>query len=244
MKTHCVVILDKSGSMADFPEKKKRTISDFNEKVQMYKQVNKEGEQEVLGYFVTFNNHLDEHVWGKSADELAEINEEVYTPNGGTALQDAIVHVLKKLKENLVLGEKDAVLVSIITDGEENASKEHGGYAGAHAVKQLIEELQATGKWTIGYIGANQDVGAIADRYGLLHANCAVYSDKNVGTVGAAYNHSNKRAENYFHARSRGLTASLNLMSDDGSVADLTNLKEEIIAQNPELIVVNSAKKD
>jgi hypothetical protein len=224
-KTHCVVILDKSGSMDGY--KKPRTISDFNEKIQMYQEVNKEGEQEVLGYFVSFNTHLDEHIWCKPANELTQIDDTIYKPVGGTALQDAIVHVLKKLKEELVLGEKDAVLVSIITDGDENSSVNYGGPAGAQAVKKLITELQATGKWTITYIGANQNVGDVADRYGLIHANCAIYSDESVQTTGAAYAHSNMRSKCYFNARSAGMTSSSNLMSDTDEVADLTDLKEE-----------------
>ena len=94
-------------------------------------------EAKVIGYFVYLNNHLDEHAWGKPASELVEINQETYKPDGGTALQDAIAHTLKKIKEKVTLGQKDAVLVSIITDGEENASKVHGGPAGAFAIKQL-----------------------------------------------------------------------------------------------------------
>ena len=45
------------------------------------------------------------------------------------------------------------VLVTILTDGEENASKEYNG----RTIKQLIEDLKAKG-WTFTYIGANQDV--------------------------------------------------------------------------------------
>jgi len=235
-KTHCVVILDKSGSM-DGAGRKDRTISDFNEKVQMFKQVDKEGEQEVVGYFVSFNTHLDEHAWGKPASELMEINEGNYSPEGGTALQDTVVHVLGKLKEELRLGDKDAVLVSIITDGEENSSVAYRGPAGEYAVKQLIEELQATGKWTITYIGANQNMEALADRYGLLRANCAVYAADTAKTTGAAYNASNKRARKYFAARGMGQTASKNFLSDqDGAVADYTHLVEDEIPQNPDLI--------
>lgn len=235
-KTHCVVILDKSGSMNDTygaTGKKSRTISDFNEKIQMFKQVDKEGEQEVVGYFVSFNTHLDEHAWSKSASDLVEINEENYMPDGGTALQDTVVFVLKKLKEELKLRKKDAVLVSIITDGEENSSIKYSGPPGAFAVKQLIEELQATGKWTITYIGANQNVEALADKYGLLRANCAVYTADTAQTSGAAYKATNQRTEKYFTDRSKGMTASKNFLSDtDDQIANYTDLKEESHSQS------------
>lgn len=45
------------------------------------------------------------------------------------------------------------VVITIITDGLENALKE---YTGA-AVKQLVEQLKGVG-WTFTYMGANQDV--------------------------------------------------------------------------------------
>ena len=88
-----------------------------------------------------------------------------------------------------------------------------------------MRNCRPTGKWTIGYIGANQDVGKVAERYGLLHANCAVYSDQTAQTAGAAYSHSNKRARSYFASRGMGVSAFSNLMNDADAVADLTNLK-------------------
>jgi hypothetical protein len=50
------------------------------------------------------------------------------------------------------------VLVTIITDGYENASREFSG----KMIKNLVRELKAS-EWTFVYIGANQDVEAVAD---------------------------------------------------------------------------------
>ena len=50
------------------------------------------------------------------------------------------------------LEEGDAVLVTVITDGYENASCE---YSGAD-IKAMVEELSKKG-WLFTYIGANQD---------------------------------------------------------------------------------------
>ena len=51
----------------------------------------------------------------------------------------------------------DAVLVTIITDGYENASSEYNG----PAIKKLVETMKTKG-WIFTYIGANQDVEAVA----------------------------------------------------------------------------------
>ena len=55
-------------------------------------------------------------------------------------------------------GTKDYnVLVTIMTDGEENASKEYTGYD----IKKQIEELKLN-RWTFTYIGADHDVEKFA----------------------------------------------------------------------------------
>ncbi len=51
----------------------------------------------------------------------------------------------------------DSVLVTIITDGEENSSEEYTG----RAIATIIDELKKKG-WMFTYIGANQDVVSVA----------------------------------------------------------------------------------
>lgn len=46
----------------------------------------------------------------------------------------------------------DRMLVTIVTDGYENASKEYTG----SAIKALVAELKNKG-WVFAYIGANQE---------------------------------------------------------------------------------------
>jgi hypothetical protein len=65
---------------------------------------------------------------------------------------------LTKLRHQLNKEEQNQVLVTIITDGYENASREYSGIA----IKKLVGELKAQG-WVFAYIGTNQDVDAVAD---------------------------------------------------------------------------------
>jgi hypothetical protein len=55
------------------------------------------------------------------------------------------------------VADEDKVLVTVVTDGYENASREYSG----KAVKALVEELKEKG-WVFAYIGANHDVEAAA----------------------------------------------------------------------------------
>ena len=58
----------------------------------------------------------------------------------------------------------DKVLVTVVTDGYENASREYSG----NAIKTLVEELKSKG-WVFAYIGANQDVEAVAAKISITN---------------------------------------------------------------------------
>jgi hypothetical protein len=64
---------------------------------------------------------------------------------------------INKLRQVLANGADYNVLVTILTDGEENASKEYSGMA----IKNLIDELTLN-RWTFTYIGADHDVEKFA----------------------------------------------------------------------------------
>ena len=60
---------------------------------------------------------------------------------------------------------EDRVLVTIITDGYENASRTWSG----KQIKSLVQELRQMG-WTFTYIGADQDVEKVAETIGVQNS--------------------------------------------------------------------------
>lgn len=151
-KVYNLIILDESGSMQSI---KKTIIDGFNEVVQTIKGVAiKFPEQEHSVTMITFNE-LDIKTIHQNTniEVLHEIDEESYCPNSSTPLYDAMGFGITNLSR-LIENEKDYnVLVTILTDGEENASKEY-----THAsIKSLVEEYKLK-NWTFTYIGANHDV--------------------------------------------------------------------------------------
>ena len=234
-KTYVILLLDKSGSMGQYPEKKMKTISDFNEKVQMYKDVHEEGEQEVLVCLVTFNHHADEHLWCQSADELVELTEQTYLPTGGTALNDAVAYVLSKAKETIQLGENDAGMIVIMTDGDENSSQKYPGVNGNPIVNEMSQSIQevknSEGKqqWTVSWMGVSKrEVEKAAKNFSIPVANCAVLKDTNASALGAGYRATRTRQKQYFTSRSAGVVPSaVNFYSDSAEMLDCTNLTEE-----------------
>ena len=155
-QVHNLIILDESGSMESI---KPTIIEGFNELVQTIQGIEKQfPDQEHTISFLTFNSLGQKfHHFNHPVAKLQKINEKNYNPDSGTPLFDAMGHSLLKVKHHLE-GQTDYnVLVTILTDGEENASKE---FSGAD-IKKLVEELQMN-RWTFTYIGTDHDVEKIA----------------------------------------------------------------------------------
>jgi hypothetical protein len=147
-----LIILDESGSMGSI---KSATIRGCNEIVETIKDVEMRfPEQKHFISFVTFNSDgIKEILWNEEVSKLNPINERLYNPACMTPLYDAIGTSVSKLGESLPKDVTYNVLVTILTDGEENSS---GTYT-REKVKQMIDELK-TRSWTFAYIGANHDV--------------------------------------------------------------------------------------
>lgn len=91
---------------------------------------------------------------------------------GATALLDAIgrtLHKIESAQEHTAEEFRaDKVMVVIITDGYENASREYS----AEAVRQMIGRLREKG-WEFVFLGANIDAVETASHFG-IDPKCAV----------------------------------------------------------------------
>ena len=155
MKTRIfnLIIIDESGSMKSI---KKAAIDSVNETIQTIRSAQKKHEeQEHFVSLVTFNDDVKTIYECVSVNEVKELTAETYLPDCCTALHDAMGISLNKLRPKVA--DVDKVLVTVVTDGYENASREYSG----KAIKALVDELKDKG-WVFAYIGANQDVEAVA----------------------------------------------------------------------------------
>ena len=164
-----LIILDESGSMATIA---KQAVSGLNETFQTIRNAQKEHqEQQHFISFVTFNSARIKSVMNRQKVESdKKMKWTDYKPDDCTPLFDAMGRSLNELKDHV--SDEDVVLVTIITDGYENASREYGG----HDIKNLVAELKAKG-WVFAYIGTNQDVDAVADDMGIRSRMHYDYSD-------------------------------------------------------------------
>ena len=155
-QVHNLIILDESGSMESI---KNSIIQGFNEVVQTVQGIALQyPEQEHLISLVTFNG-LGQKVlhFLDPVEKLNKIDADRYKPDAMTPLYDAMGFSFTKLRKELEKVKDYNVLVTIMTDGEENASKEYSGLT----IKKLIEELKQN-RWTFTYIGADHDIEKFA----------------------------------------------------------------------------------
>ena len=162
-KVYNLIILDESGSMASI---QKPTMNTFNELIQsIASETSKNDSREQWINFFSFNgNGIKEQIPLQKVSSLALLNEDNYRPDCATPLFDAIGHTATQLKYALEKENDFVVLVTILTDGQENDSKE---YTGAQ-ISTLINDLKKK-NWVFTYIGTNQDVAKEAAKINITN---------------------------------------------------------------------------
>ena len=156
-KVYNVIIMDRSGSMWDI---QKPAIQGFNEVLggvkadaAKYAQT-----QDHFISLVLFDSSAVEDVyWNADPAGAKRLTEKTYVPGACTPLYDAVGRTLTQLESELKDDTNHTVVVTIITDGYENASKEYS----LPSVKALIQHLTEEG-WSFAYMGTDHDVHGVS----------------------------------------------------------------------------------
>ena len=134
-RVHNLIIVDESGSMYVI---RKQAFVGMNEALQTVRQMQKKyPDQEQRITLLTFDSgHTTWHYDNAPASSTKNLDWKAYNPGGGTPLYDAIGKGIAKV--NAQVEDGDHVLVTIITDGEENSSEEWT----LKMVRTMIEKLK------------------------------------------------------------------------------------------------------
>ena len=154
-KVFNMIIVDESGSMSII---EKQALAGLNETIDTVKKMqNLHPDMEQRISLLTFDSSHKTFKYDNVKAETARLlSARDYNPGGCTPLSDAIGIAISKL--NAQTTDKDSVLVTIITDGEENSSQEYS----LRMIKTLIDKMKKQG-WTFTLIGTdNLDVEGMA----------------------------------------------------------------------------------
>jgi hypothetical protein len=161
---HNLLILDESGSMHSIYH---QALTGANETIQSIRAAQTQYvDQDHRFTFVTFNTvapNIKTVIDDAPIGEVKDLTDADYNPDACTPLHDAIGQSVTALERKVKEGDK--VLVTIVTDGLENASREYDG----GAIKAMVARLKEKG-WTFVFIGANQDAVEVAVRFDIHNA--------------------------------------------------------------------------
>lgn len=160
-KIYNLIILDASGSMERIYEQALTGVNETLSTIRRAQKAHPELRQYVsLASFSAGELFLNRIYSAVPIEEARDITTDDYPLLGCTALYDAMGTCIGELQQRTT--HDDRVLVTIITDGYENASQTWSG----KQIKSLVTELRGMG-WTFTYIGADQDVERVAGDLGV-----------------------------------------------------------------------------
>ena len=168
-----VFIIDESGSMQGSNDD---VIGGFNSFIERQKE---ENTGKITMSLYKFNDVVSRVIDNKPASKIKNLTNEDYTPGGFTALFDAIGHAILETDKNIselpATSRPDKVMVVIITDGQENASKEFS----AKAIKSSISTHEELLNWSFIFLGSGLDDFRDAEALGIKYkANAPAYKLK------------------------------------------------------------------
>jgi hypothetical protein len=169
-KTLVCFVLDETGSMMSH---KQVTISGYNEYIDRLRD-----EKKFSLMLTRFNSASIEIGAPEPIKQATKLTNETYNPDNMTPLYDALAATIRKAEKE---ADGRAVLVVIMTDGMENASREYS----RQDVLKLIEEKENDG-WQFAYLGANQDAYAEGQKIGVAAGSTLNYGQTKTSETFAA----------------------------------------------------------
>jgi uncharacterized protein YegL len=193
--THISAIIDRSGSMSTI---KTDTEGGFNTFLKEQQEL--PGEATIS--LTTFDDRI-ELDYGMIPIKDAPIFS--LQPRGMTAMLDAIGVTIKNLGTKLAAMDEanrpEKVLVVILTDGQENSSREYT----YQTIKAMITEQTEVWKWEFLFLGANQDAVLAGEHIGISAGKSMSYAP-NSASVGNTFKSISKSSSAY-RMSARGISA-------------------------------------
>ncbi len=197
--THLTVILDRSGSMESIRDD---TIGGFN--AFLHEQQAQAGKATLtLVQFDTQDAYEVVHHF-QSIDQVPDLTSATFVPRSGTPLLDALGRGINDLEAQLQAIPEAVrparVVVVVITDGQENSSREFG----PGDIQAMIQRKQKRDDWQFVFLSA--DLGAIEDAIaGGMNAAAVMAFDKNAAGAKAAWASTSKQIANFRAAQAKAV---------------------------------------
>jgi uncharacterized protein YegL len=195
--TDVIFVLDRSGSMSGLHGKAKANLQSQIESIRKAADADNEYRISVIN----FDNSVSTTLHARDVNSVGSADNLYLHPNGSTRLNDAVLEAIR-LTETLDTSRKQhAFLISVVTDGEENASN-----STVYAVANQVKLKTSTDRYTFVYAGPRGSRG-YALSMGIADGNATEWEQTAAGIqyLGAV---SNTSLGAYTNSRSVGQTYS------------------------------------
>ena len=156
-----IFVIDESGSMQGTESD---VIGGFNNFIEQQK-LHHQGK--ITFSLYKFNSYWSRILNDLPIEEIRPLTNGDYTPGGLTALYDTIGNAITDIENQTSYTKREykasMVMMVVITDGQENASREYD----SRKIKQMIQELEQSENWQFIYLGADLNNFADAEILGL-----------------------------------------------------------------------------
>ncbi|CAN5950996.1 unnamed protein product [Sphagnum jensenii] len=151
------------------------TLNGFKTYVEdMKKDQAKDNEVEYIFSLTTFDTRIDTPYVGVPIASVDGGKLKEFGPRGSTALYDAVGKTLQAHDDDKSIT-FDKAIVIIVTDGEENSSREWS----KDSLHAAIDERIKRGNWTFTYLGTQPETWAAASSLGVGVGASATYNAQN-----------------------------------------------------------------
>jgi uncharacterized protein YegL len=231
-KNKVCFILDASGSMSHLTN---NVIKMVNENIDEFRKESVRLKQKTEISVIAFDypNNIQYIYKDIDVKKAEKITHRDYSPNGSTALFDAVATGIKgypKIKKSLATSKEDdtSYVIIAITDGEENSSEVYDSRRGGGAkLAELFNEVQKTLRWTITFQVPHGGKSSLV-RMGISSDNIREWEQTSEG-VHEAMQYTSAGIRSYMKSRSLGATSVENFyVQTDLSDLSTKQLKKEL----------------
>lgn len=171
-----LIVLDKSGSMSSIQEAAYQGCNEVLGGIRAAAAKNA-ADQEQFVSLLLFDTESMPYIYRCTpAAQVVNLTQDQYQPCACTPLLDALGSSLTELEQEVNRYDDAVGMVTIITDGYENASKEYN----QKQIHALIDHLKHKG-WNFAFMGANQDVHQVCNNLNINIENAISFSFDDAG---------------------------------------------------------------
>ena len=238
--THVIFLLDSSGSMSGQGRRTAKSI--FNAQIEAFKKA-ADNDNEYLITLVSFSDQYEFAYRDIPVQAVGPITDTEYWDYGrGTALLDAIGEVITQF-DPPQYRDGQAFLIKVLTDGQENESRNwcgtsgYRGYSAGIVVRKNIVDLFTrviqTQRWTIAIEMPHSYINSFVANYGISRENVFGWDESARGQAGEAEAKrviaaTSASAQSYTQTRSTGQTSVKNYYE---AVTNLSGVSDVDVAK-------------